>query len=163
MGKLLRKVLAEYVESDTLDEAFLADAAEFFMGYTDAVHHGKEEKILFEALNPKKVLLEDKMLVDEILLQHTSARMKISRLSSLASETLETENEEAVVAILYELDDLYTTHIEMEDRFFNGSLQSYFNEDEKAELEKEFKAFDEVADTQRYTKIVTDWVTKKGL
>lgn len=160
MGRLLEKVLVDYAESGKMHEAFLADAVDFFMGYTDAMHHGKEEKIIFEALKPKKVRLDDKMLVDEIILQHTSAQMKINRLENLASEPLETENEEDVFALFKELVDLYTIHIEMEDTFFRGSLQGYFDDDEKTKLDEKIKEFELEIDTQRYERIVSDWESK---
>jgi rubredoxin/iron-sulfur cluster repair protein YtfE (RIC family) len=114
------------------------------MARADRTHHGKEEDILFRALE-KKVLDDGlKAIMDELIEEHIYARERVSRL--FESRELHFNGDpgalEQARETLNDLIELYLQHIDKEDRRFFYPCMDLFTETEKVKMLEEFREFD---------------------
>jgi len=62
------------------DPRFIVQVADFFRSCVDKTHHGKEEEILFDALEPKMIDEPHAVMMKELNEEHEYARATVSRL-----------------------------------------------------------------------------------
>lgn len=149
MIALLREESERLGRGDVFDPVFIRMAVDFFRTYADMCHHGKEEDILFRDLKKKPISAEHKKILDELLEEHARARKLVGRLSS---ET-DASREDAVNCIK-EMDELYTCHIEKEDKRFFLPVMVYFSKEEQEKMLEEFFDFDRTVIHKKYSGIV---------
>jgi hemerythrin-like domain-containing protein len=89
--RLIEKVLdalAAYAESaaqgQAVDGAQLVDFVEFLRGYADAIHHGKEEDILFAGLRLQGCPEEVAPMLDSVQREHETGRNLMDDLAAIA-------------------------------------------------------------------------------
>lgn len=81
-----RMISAMRKESRRLDQgeepnlSFIDTAVDFVQTYADACHHGKEEDILFRALESVAMDADDEKIKNELIEEHEWARKKTSSL-----------------------------------------------------------------------------------
>ena len=130
-------VLAGAVRSGVQDEKLYSDLARFFSEYADAIHHGKEEKILFEVLKkkaPDHVLEIVRALEDD----HVRGRELVRRIRENASDVEKLRD----YALAYA--SMLRDHIVKEDEGLFPAMHPYLSPDEEREMLKEFERVDEL-------------------
>jgi len=137
-----REALA--MQSGRVDTGFIRSTVEFFTTYVDLCHHCKEEEILFKSLGRKEMSPEHRKILHELIDEHVLARRIVARMDSAKEPCL--YGDRAAVAdmrdCLEEMDELYTAHIEKEDRHFFLPSMTYFTEEEQASMLSEMEEFD---------------------
>ena len=77
MVRLLQSELDRLSTEETLDPDFILAAVDFFRTYADRTHHGKEEDILFVALEKKTLDDGLRSIMDELIEEHIYARARV--------------------------------------------------------------------------------------
>jgi hemerythrin-like domain-containing protein len=132
------------------DVSLLREAVDFFRTYADRTHHGKEEDILFRALEKKELTEEQRRMMSELTAEHAHGRELVDRLETAAGEG----DVEGITAVLDELIDFYPLHIFKEDRKFFRPVMEHFNEEEQRVMLARMKAFDQGMIHEKYTRLV---------
>ncbi len=138
---------------------FIDAAVDFIRTYADQVHHGKEEDILFTALQEKPLTPEHRRIMQELVEEHKWGRQTTAGLLAAKEKYLSGERE-ALTEILDKLSSLaefYPRHIEKEDKHFFLPIMEYFTPEEKASLLARMEEFDRGFIQRKYQKIVQDW------
>jgi hemerythrin-like domain-containing protein len=157
MIAVLRKEAQRLKKDGAIDISFIRTAVDFFRTYADMCHHGKEEDLLFRDLKKKTMLAEHKKLLEELIEEHAQARKLVGRLSC------ETEDSrEDTVKCIKEIDELYTCHIEKEDKRFFLPVMVYFSKEEQEKMLEEFLDFDRTVIHKKYSGIVENLESDKG-
>jgi hemerythrin-like domain-containing protein len=139
-----------------IDVHFIDSWVDFVRTYADQIHHGKEEKILFNDLGNKPLSTELKHMMEGLIEDHAKARELLSGLVSARDRYFDGEvkafddilkNGEGLV-------NLYPVHIRKEDREFFIPVMQYFTEGEKQGMLERFKAFDESVMHDHYRSVV---------
>lgn len=108
----------------------------FLREFVDRCHHGKEEDILFRALDRKALSPEHRRLMDGLIEDHGLGR-RLARAAAEANARYrggETGALSGVADALRQLVALYPEHIRKEDHEFFIPAMDYFNPDEKDAL-----------------------------
>jgi hemerythrin-like domain-containing protein len=140
---------------------FIDAAVDFMRTYADQVHHGKEEDILFTALQDKPLSPEHRRIMQELQEDHKWGRQTTAGLLA-AKERYISGRQEALDEFLDNLTSLvefYPRHIEKEDKHFFGPIMEYFSPEEKESLLARMDEFDQRFIQTKYQKIVADWET----
>lgn len=132
------------------DVALLREAVDFFRTYADRTHHGKEEDILFRALEKKELTEEQRRMMAELTAEHARGRELVDRLEAAAGEG----DVDEITAVLDELIDFYPLHIFKEDRKFFRPVMEHFTDDEMRTLLMRMKTFDQGMIHEKYTRLV---------
>jgi len=128
----------------TIDGILIDTLADFIRTYADRCHHGKEEEILFRALERKKLVEEHRQIMNELIDEHKWGRAKVSQLLKAKNEYLKGKNGalSETVACLKEIAEFYPKHIEKEDKHFFLPCMDYFSESERDRIIEEEMDFD---------------------
>jgi len=148
-----------------IDFRFVDLALDFIRTYADRCHHGKEEDILFKALEGKPLATEHRATLNELVEEHKMGRQKVRELREAAEAYRRGGGDrggdgagegggdgggggsgdgDALLIILDRLEFLatfYPGHIQKEDHRFFLPVMDYFDDAEKAamiEAEREF-------------------------
>ena len=129
---------------------------DFFRVYADKTHHGKEEEILFHQLKEKKIHLDHKRVMDELILEHTTARSKVKRLKEVnnAYRLGDKSQLTRITTLLRELAEFYPEHIEKEDKHFFMPIMNYFTAEESQAMLQEFEEFDMAMIHWKYQQVI---------
>ena len=157
--KLLEKELEKIQKTGRNDHEFLNMMVDFFRIYADRTHHGKEEDILFKALNSKSLSSEHKKSMDELIDEHKKGRKLTSELKEWNESHGEnsTEDIDKVTDALKGLVQLYPQHIEKEDKHFFFPVLNYFSKQEREKMLKQFYEFDRQLIHEKYKKLIDEW------
>lgn len=155
---MLRKQVELIDESGEVDASFVEKAADFFRVYADRTHHGKEEDILFRALEAKRLSLEHRGTMRELVEEHVHARATVKRLLSARLDWLNGDRRAlgVVKETLLELSEFYPVHIEKEDKRFFLPVMDYFTGAELDAMLGEFDEFDRGMIHWRYQRLLED-------
>ena len=157
MVGLLKGELDSIRGKGEVDRLFIEKAVDFFRTYADRTHHGKEEDILFKALNGKQLSAEHRKIMDELVDEHVEARKTVSSLSE-SNRRYERDRGEAVlgeiIQCLEKLVKLYPEHIEKEDKHFFYPILDYFTREEQDDMLGDFWDFDRMMIHEKYGKLV---------
>jgi hemerythrin-like domain-containing protein len=140
--------------------AKLIDAAvDFMKTYADQVHHGKEEDLLFTALQEKPLSPEHRQVMQELLEDHRWGRQTVAALLAAKNEYLAGKIAalNQVLENLASLAEFYPKHIEKEDKNFFLPVMAYFTAQEKEALLARMVEFDQKFIHAKYQKILADW------
>jgi hemerythrin-like domain-containing protein len=138
MGKEIKLIQ----KNGDVDPKFIDTAANFIRTYADQCHHGKEEKILFRDLQKKKLKLDDKQIMGELIQEHILGRNLTGQLVEAKNKYITGDRTALVtiIGLMQQLVDFYPKHIEKEDKIFFKSAMKYFTTAEKdAMLEEEYE------------------------
>ncbi len=150
---------AERIRRDGhIDENYIGTIVDFLSSYADRCHHGKEEDILFRALEDKP--MSDELAGDmrRLIEDHIWARAE-KRLMAEAAARFIGGDQTARAAIIDAMEAFvafYPDHIEREDHGFFKPAIELFTPQEREELVEEFEAFDRELFHERYRGIVED-------
>lgn len=145
------------------DVDFIGTAVDFIKAYTDKLHHGKEEDILFAALAKKKMSAEHKRIMDELIHEHGIGRDNLGKLVSGWQQYLRGDKTAAKTMLesMENLVMLYPAHIEKEDKHFFVPAMDYFSASEKATMLREFLEFDQKFIHVKYKEVILELEGKK--
>jgi hemerythrin-like domain-containing protein len=156
MTDVLRNEIKTITEKSGVNVVLIEQAVDFFRTYADRTHHGKEEDILFRDLAKKVLSPEHKKVVDELIVDHITARKVVGDLLS-AKERYLGGARDAVVDVatcLTSLVGFYPKHIEKEDKHFFFPCLEYFSQDEQDRMLQEFYEFDRKMIHEKYVGMV---------
>jgi hemerythrin-like domain-containing protein len=135
---------------------FVETAVDVFKTYADRTHHGKEEDILFKALEKKELSPELSHIMNELINEHVYARKTVANLVD-ANARYRAADKNALHYInenLKILAKFYPGHIEKEDRVFFPETMKYFTDDELDAMLAEFRDFDSKMIHEKYQKVI---------
>ncbi|MGC9320535.1 MAG: hemerythrin domain-containing protein [Armatimonadota bacterium] len=146
------------------DTEFIRAAVAFMREYADECHHGKEEDILFEALQERTISDEHQQTLQRLLDDHRRARELNASLLD-ATERWEGGNEgarEEIVDALQTLAELYPDHITTEDKSFFIPVMDYLDEEEQREMMNDMWDFDRELFAAHYEEILQQYEPESG-
>jgi hemerythrin-like domain-containing protein len=157
MLKVFSRERQRMVKTEHIDYGALRISVDFFITFIDEFHHGKEEQILFKALDSKALSTADRALMVELIDDHSRARNAVQKLEKVVRY-----REQAHVTLkeiannMESLLKWYPAHIDKEDkRFFIHALK-YLSEQEQASMLEELREFDRNFTQDRYSELIAD-------
>ena len=142
-------ILVDHVKKATdaklIDLTLIDRGVEFMRRYADRCHHGKEEDILFKALQEKELDSTYKNILDELVYEHSLAREAVKNLA-LASEKAaagDVNSYADIVKMVEKIAALYPPHIEKEDKHFFIPVMDYFSKSEQDDMMLKFLEADQ--------------------
>ncbi|MBI5533085.1 MAG: hemerythrin domain-containing protein [Deltaproteobacteria bacterium] len=122
----------------------LREFAEFFRGYADKVHHGKEEDILFASLVARGYSTEAGP-VAVMLYDHAQGRALVSALAAAgdAGDCLDAQGREQTVRAARRYASLLRHHIYKEDTILFPMARGGLSPSDLRRLDREFAAFEQ--------------------
>ena len=149
-------------EDRIIDPAFIATEVDFFRTYADRTHHGKEEDILFQALERKNMSRDDQRTKQELVDEHVRARKEVKELLEANDRYAAGDpgGLDLIMAQLSKLIELYPGHIQKEDKLFFPNAENYFAPDELEQMLKEFWEFDKRMIHEKYNQVYESLVKK---
>ena len=154
IGVSLSRIQSEH----KVDPLFVDIAVDFIRTYADRTHHGKEEDILFKALEKKPLSADDRKLMDELISEHLFGRQTTQALVA-ANERYRNSDLKAldeIAANLKTLIDFYPKHIDKEDKLFFPSAKAYFTEHEDQAMLADFNVFDQKMIHEKYKQVISE-------
>jgi len=150
------KAAASFQAAERIDPVFIDSVVDFIRMYADRTHHGKEEDILFKKLAAKKMEAEDTRMMQELIQEHVTARVKVGELVEAKERFLKNETRaiQDVIDRLSWLIDFYPLHIEKEDKVFFPRAERYFTGREREKMLAEFNEFDRRMIHEKYRRLV---------
>jgi len=156
MIELLGQRSDEISKRGEIDPIFIDTAVDFIRTYADRTHHGKEEDILFEALENRELSSEDRRVMQELVDEHVYARGVVGDLVE-ANERYRQGDGDALATIeakIAALVSLYPGHIAKEDEVFFPAAMEYFDRQEQDEMLQEMWEFDREMIHEKYRAVV---------
>lgn len=155
----VRENITVNVQFAFLEPRFIDAAVDFVRTYADQIHHGKEEHILFAALEKKPLAPEHRRMMQELEQDHAWGRQATASLATAKEKYVKGHIESAadVLESMTSLAEFYPLHITKEDKHFFLPVMEYFSQAEKDALLAQMDEFDRSFDHAKYQKIVTDW------
>jgi hemerythrin-like domain-containing protein len=154
---LMEMELQKAEKEKPVSPRFIETSARFIRDYADRCHHGKEEGILFRAIEQKALSEEHKRTMHELVEEHKWGRETTARLVK-ANARYEKGDEDGlpeIVECLRLLVEFYPRHIEKEDRGFFIPIMGYFSESEKEILLNKGYEFDSGLIHEHYAGLVS--------
>ena len=138
------------------DPLFVDAAVDFIRVYADRTHHGKEEDILFRAMEMKDLSPKDRRMMNELAEDHVFGRATTKAL--VDANTRYRNGEGAALADIVEklttIVEFYPRHIEKEDKVFFPASRGYFTDEEDQALLAGFWEFDRKMIHEKYEAVV---------
>jgi hemerythrin-like domain-containing protein len=135
---------------------FVDAAVNFLQTYADLTHHGKEEAILFKALEDKPISDELRETMEKLKLQHQHVRERTTLLVA-ARDLCHRGSGDActkVTQVLNELLAFYPAHTEKEEQHFFAPSMDYFTEEERLAMVAQMDSFDQNVIHEKYSRLV---------
>ena len=142
--ELIVKESALISNTGQVDSVLVNLIIDLFRTYVDQTHHGKEEEILFTDLRRKHLSPEHEKTLNELIEEHAYARRTVANLEDANREYVQGNKEASrnVFQFLNDLNKLYSSHIEKEDKKFFIPSMKYFDRQDLRNMLDEFLAFD---------------------
>lgn len=159
MLRVLEKEVIDVKISEKINTNFLRASVDFFHIYADKSHHGKEEDILFHALDKKKISFEHRRLLSKLIEDHKTARSILNGLDTAQKKYMHDNKSlySEIVFFINRLMTLYQSHIELEDKHFFYPTMTYFTEEERNQMLEEFLEFDSQINLEKYQRMVEEF------
>ena len=143
-------------KKDEVHLELIESGVDFFRTYADQCHHGKEEDILFRDLAKKRLSLEHKKIMDELIQEHRFGRETVGKLLSAKERYVkgDTAALNGIIGFLKELVEFYPAHIEKEDKHFFLPCMEYFSKEEREVMLRQFDEFDKKLIHKKYRQLV---------
>jgi hemerythrin-like domain-containing protein len=158
MVALMRRESAHVREVSLVDTVFVDAFVDYFRTYTDRTHHGKEEGILFRALEGKPLSAEDRKTMEGLIEGHRWARRTVSELDE-AKQAYLSGRYIALHTVVEKLDALvgfYPGHIQLEDHTFFPASMVYLTPQEQQAMLNEFWEWDRNMIHEKYRSVVDE-------
>ena len=129
---------------------------DFIRTYADRCHHGKEEQILFRALEQKPLSPEHRERLKELEAEHQQGR-EIVRQMAVARECFLKGDRASVpelARLMEQIAEFYPRHIEKEDHGFFEPCMDYFTAGERDRMLEDCREFDRALIHRTYETLV---------
>ncbi len=138
-----------------VDALIIDTFVDFIRSYADRTHHGKEEDILFKALENKNLNSRDRFMMNDLINEHINARKVVGRLVEGKDRFIggDATSLDTVVETISFLIDFYPKHIKKEDDIFFPESEKYFSEAELDVMLSDFWEFDRKMIHEKYNKL----------
>ncbi len=155
MLHIVSKELDAIKKDNEVDPVFIDTIVDFIKIYADRTHHGKEEDILFKALEKKKLDAEDSAMMLDLINDHKQARRVVGQLVDAKKMYLEGDATCSTVVSdsLSFLINFYPKHIEKEDKIFFPNTEIYFSAAELDDMLNDFWEFDRKMIHEKYNRL----------
>ena len=156
MIAVVNRALARAERTRELDPLFVDTVVDFVRIYADRTHHGKEEDILFKALETRTMSDEDRAPMNKLIEDHRFGRQTTKALVE-ANQRYRSGDASAladIVSNLRILTDFYPRHIEAEDLVFFPASRTYFSDEEDQALLAAFWEFDRKMIHEKYRSVI---------
>jgi hemerythrin-like domain-containing protein len=160
--RLIEKMLAlaakelDLIRKHGRVDALVIDTfVDFIRTYADRTHHGKEEDILFKALEHKNLNDRDGAMMTDLINEHINARKAVGRLVEGKDRYVsgDTAGLDTVTETLTFLIDFYPIHIRKEDDIFFPETEKYFSAAELDDMLSDFWEFDRKMIHEKYNRL----------
>ena len=144
---------------------FLTTAIDFFKMYSDKIHHGKEEDILFRRLSAKPLSIEHRRTISQLMEDHRTTRLYIRMLDGARDHFIH-NSPGAILEIIGTVERillLYATHIETEDKHFFYPSMDYFSDEEQALMIQDLFEYDKTLNKDKYESMVKQFETDEPI
>jgi hemerythrin-like domain-containing protein len=149
------KELASIKKNEEVNPIFIDTFVDFIRTYADRTHHGKEEDILFRALEHKDMNIDDKKMMTDLVNDHIMSRKIVGELVA-ANKNYVTGDVTSIDTIINKLSfllDLYPNHITKEDEEFFPNTERYFPDEELDSMLADFWEFDRKMIHEKYRRL----------
>ncbi|QJT10772.1 hypothetical protein E8L03_18430 [Oceanidesulfovibrio marinus] len=154
MIALLHKEAERLENGGRADLPFVFSGVEFVRVYADKLHHGKEEDVLFRALEAKDLTQEHRSMLEELIEDHKYGRRLVGELEDAAAAFAGHGEPKAIAGILRKLAEFYPKHIEKEDKHFFFPVLEYFSKEERQDMLDQYEVLEKNLVHDRYTEMV---------
>lgn len=139
-----------------LDLTLIDKGIDFLRSYADRCHHGKEEDILFKALEQKKLTAGEQKIFDELVEEHAVARATVKSIAAARDRAMTGDAAafDEIAQLVKKIGTLYPAHIEKEDKRFFLPIMEHFTKQEQDEMLAQFDEFDRQLIHEKYQNIV---------
>jgi hemerythrin-like domain-containing protein len=164
MVALLAAELTKIKGGKAADTVLINAAVDFFRVYADRTHHGKEEDILFKALEKKTLTPELGRIMQELIAEHVIARKTVGALKDAGDAYAGGSHHylDVIIENLGKLVELYPKHIAKEDRNFFKPVQELFDQTEQEAMLQAFRDFDRNMIHEKYQHIIAEMKQRAG-
>lgn len=163
MIRVMEVLLVDSEAQSKVDPGKVDTIIHFIRSYADRCHHGKEEDILFRALDRKPLSSEHRRIMDELVEDHKLGR-RIT-LSLLEANERYKRGDTAGLPVIADrfrsLVEFYPRHIEKEDKHFFMPVMGYFSPEEKEAMIREGHESDSRLLQEEYVELVKTLEGKK--
>ncbi|MFH1063619.1 MAG: hemerythrin domain-containing protein [Candidatus Woesearchaeota archaeon] len=144
MAALMKQEVEVIRKEGKVDPHFIDVAVGFIRTYADKCHHGKEEDILFKRLESKPLSEQHRKIINELIEEHKIARKAVAGLLDAKERYVKGDADalEEIRSLLLNLNELYMTHIEKEDKHCFIEVMQYFSEEEQRKMTEDMWEFD---------------------
>jgi len=141
-------------EQQRIDCGAIDISIDFIRTYTDLIHHGKEENILFRDLAKKNLSEEHARIMNELMAEHKYSRSIVGKWMAATERYFEGENTSlSIIDCLQELTQFYPRHIMKENKYFFGPVLGYFTQEEQNDMIREFDEYEHKVLHWKYRKV----------
>lgn len=140
------------------DLLFIDRAVDFIRTYADRCHHGKEEDILFRALDAKPLTKDQRRIMAELVEEHVLGRNTVGRLVAARNRYADGDGSalDEVRDALSTIVGFYPKHIAKEDRGFFIPVMEHFSKEEQDRMLRSGFDFDAGLIHEKYRTLVED-------
>jgi hemerythrin-like domain-containing protein len=155
MLAITSKELELIKKNEKVNPIFIDTFVDFIRTYADRTHHGKEEDILFKALENKNMNIDDQKMMKGLFNDHIISREVVGELAAANKNYVsgDVASIDTIINKLAFLLDLYPNHISKEDKVFFPNTEMYFTEEELATMLADFWEFDRKMIHEKYRRI----------
>lgn len=165
MIRILKIELENIKKTKKTTPVLIENAVDFIRSYADQTHHGKEEDILFRELQKKKISLEHKIIMNELIEEHVTGRKITGEL--VRANKLYTQGKMESLNIIIDkisfLVDFYPRHIEKEDKHFFIPIMEYFSKEEQDNMLEEGRVFDRKMIHRKYLDKILEYEKEREI
>jgi len=154
----LRRQSRRIEEERQVDPVFLTTVVDFITTYAGAVHHGKEEEILFRQLHEKPLSEEERQTMEELAREHVEMRRLVDELQEAKERYREGEDEalDAIQNAVEAMVALYPGHMENEDETFFPAAMDYLDESERQDVVEQMRGHDRAMIHEKYGSVADE-------
>jgi len=158
VARVLEKQVTRIEAGEPVDPVFLDRTVGFLFTYAVRAHHGKEEEILFRALDGKTLSPEHRQMMEQLVREHVEIRSITDDLVEArdAYVTGDGESLSPVAEALRDLVSRYPDHLTTEEDTFFPAAESYVDDPERREILQQMNRHDRAMIHEAYGALADD-------
>lgn len=166
MLKVIRKICCRVLTNSEFDIDDFPKIIDFVRTYTDKLHHGKEEDILFATMEKELERLAKSGAIKGMYIEHDNGRLYMANLEKGVAKFKEGDDEARLDIIANSIcyADLLDRHIEKENTAMYTFAERSLSESSKAYVEEASRKIDEQAMSnglqEKYINLLSELETK---
>ena len=159
--KIMRQMCIDVLNGGRFNTGDLILASEFISGYGDAIHHSKEEEILFKSMLDNLGPLAEKLISTGMMIEHDLGRyynMSLKKAIADYDSNPSSENALDIITYIMAYSDLLKRHIEKENTAVYPFAQRSLSEDAKTDIEEQSDELDnnQIEDKEKFLRILDE-------